>query len=173
MDEDAFEKFHTSLGFAMRIVKHQSEDADKLIMATNHKKIDRETAVFLNNVANLQLEYEEQEGGIDMCLAMEKRVKKERIIGAMEYMKDEGKTEKDIIGKGAEKMQATVKIEGMMCGHCEANVKKAMEALPFVESAEVSHEKGTAVISLCGELDAKAVQDAVEAKDYTFVGISS
>ena len=83
------------------------------------------------------------------------------------------KTEKDIIGKGAEKMQATVKIEGMMCGHCEANVKKAMEALPFVESAEVSHEKGTAVLSLCGELDAKAVQDAVEAKDYTFVGISS
>lgn len=58
-------------------------------------------------MANLQLEYEEQEGGIDMCLAMEKRVKKERIIGAMEYMKDEGKTEKDIMDRIMEKYDVT------------------------------------------------------------------
>ena len=68
-------------------------------------------------------------------------------------------------------MKATVKIEGMMCGHCEAAVKKALEALPFVESAEASHEAGTAELALSGELDEQAVKAAVEAKDYTFLGI--
>ena len=68
-------------------------------------------------------------------------------------------------------MKATVKIEGMMCGHCEAAVKKALEALSFVESAEASHEAGTAVLALSGELDEQAVKAAVEAKDYTFLGI--
>ena len=68
-------------------------------------------------------------------------------------------------------MKATVKIEGMMCEHCEAAVKKALEALPFVESAEASHEAGTAVLVLSGELDEQAVKTAVEAKDYTFLGI--
>ena len=68
-------------------------------------------------------------------------------------------------------MTKTVKIQGMMCGHCEASVKKAMEALPFVESAEVSHDAGTAVLTLKGELDEQAVKAAVEAKDFTFAGI--
>ena len=68
-------------------------------------------------------------------------------------------------------MKKTVKIDGMMCGHCEASIKKAMEALDFVESAEVSHEAGTAVLTLCGEMDASAVKQAVESKDFTFVGI--
>ncbi len=68
-------------------------------------------------------------------------------------------------------MEKTVKIEGMMCGHCEATVKKALEKLPFVESAVVSHEKGTAVLTLSGELDEQAVKTAIEDKDFTFVGI--
>ena len=68
-------------------------------------------------------------------------------------------------------MEKTVKIEGMMCGHCEAAVKKALEQLDFVEEATASHEKGTAVIKLCGDLDEAAVKKAVEDKDYTFVGI--
>ena len=68
-------------------------------------------------------------------------------------------------------MEKTVKIEGMMCTHCEATVKKAMESLPFVASADVSHEKGTAVLTLSGELDEQAVKAAVEDKEYTFVGI--
>ena len=68
-------------------------------------------------------------------------------------------------------MKATVKIEGMMCGHCEATVKMALETLPFVESAEVSHVAGTAVLSLSGVLDEQAVKAAVEAKDFTFLGI--
>ena len=68
-------------------------------------------------------------------------------------------------------MTKTVKIQGMMCGHCEATVKKALEALPFVAGAEVSHDAGTAVLTLSGEIDEQAVKAAVEAKDFTFVGI--
>ena len=68
-------------------------------------------------------------------------------------------------------MKKTVKIQGMMCGHCEASVKKALEALPFVEEAVVSHDAGTAVITLSGEMDEGAVKAAVEARDFTFVGI--
>ena len=68
-------------------------------------------------------------------------------------------------------MTKTVKIKGMMCGHCEASVKKALEALPFVTEAVVSHEAGTAVITLSGELDEAAVKAAVEAKDFAFEGI--
>ncbi|MCR5567260.1 MAG: heavy metal translocating P-type ATPase [Clostridiales bacterium] len=68
-------------------------------------------------------------------------------------------------------MTKTVKIKGMMCGHCEATVKKALEALPFVEKAAVSHDAGTAVLTLKGEMDEAAVKAAVEAKDFTFEGI--
>ena len=68
-------------------------------------------------------------------------------------------------------MTKTVKIKGMMCGHCEATVKKALEALPFVAEAVVSHDAGTAVLTLNGDLDEAAVKAAVEAKDFTFEGI--
>ena len=68
-------------------------------------------------------------------------------------------------------MKTTVRIKGMMCGHCEATVKKALEALPFVESAEVSHDAGTAVLTLSGALDEQKVKAAVEEKDFTFLGI--
>ena len=70
-------------------------------------------------------------------------------------------------------MKATVSIEGMMCEHCEATVKKTLEAFPFVESAEVSHVSGTAVLTLAGALDEEAVKTAVEGKDYTFLGIEA
>ena len=68
-------------------------------------------------------------------------------------------------------MKETVKIRGMMCEHCENTVKKALEALPGVEKAEVSHETGTAVLSLSGEVDEETVRKAVEDKDYEFLGI--
>lgn len=60
----------------------------------------------------------------------------------------------------------TMKIEGMMCGHCEARVKKALEALPGVESAEVSHEKGEALVHLSGQESDEALKKAVEEQDY-------
>ena len=68
-------------------------------------------------------------------------------------------------------MKKTVKIQGMMCGHCEATVKKALEALPFVEEAAVSHDAGTAVLTLSGDFDEAAVKAAVESKDFTFAGV--
>ena len=75
--------------------------------------------------------------------------------------------------KQHEAARATVRIEGMMCEHCEATVKKALEALPFVASAEVSHEAGTAALLLSGEADEQAVKAAVEAEDYTFLGFEN
>ena len=68
-------------------------------------------------------------------------------------------------------MEVTMKIEGMMCGHCEAAVKKALEAIPTVVSAEVSHEKGTAVVKLSGETPKDILKKAVEDKDYKVVSI--
>ena len=68
-------------------------------------------------------------------------------------------------------MEKTMKIEGMMCGHCEARVKKALEALPEVQAADVSHEKGTAVVTLSGALADETLKKAVEDQDYKVLGI--
>ena len=68
-------------------------------------------------------------------------------------------------------MTKTIHIEGMMCAHCEATVKKALEALDGVASAAVSHEAGTAVVTLTAPVENAALQQAVEAKDYTVTGI--
>lgn len=69
-------------------------------------------------------------------------------------------------------MTKTMNIEGMMCGHCEAAVKKALEDLPQVDSAEVSHESGTAVVTISGELSDDVLRKTVEDKDYTVTGIA-
>ena len=68
-------------------------------------------------------------------------------------------------------MNKTIKIEGMMCGHCEATVKKALEALDGVSAAEVSHTAGTAVVTLDKPVDDTVLKKAVEDKDYTVTGI--
>ena len=68
-------------------------------------------------------------------------------------------------------MTKTMKIEGMMCGHCEAAVKKALEAVAGVEAAEVSHEAGTAVVTLNAEVADDVLKKAVEDKDYKVTGI--
>lgn len=68
-------------------------------------------------------------------------------------------------------MTKTMKIEGMMCGHCEATVKKALEALEQVETAEVSHEAGTAVVTLKSDISDDVLKKTVEDKDYKVLGI--
>ena len=73
--------------------------------------------------------------------------------------------------KGEVVMTKTIHIEGMMCAHCEATVKKALEALDGVESAAVSHEAGTAVVTMTAPVADDALRDAVQAKDYTVTGI--
>ena len=70
-------------------------------------------------------------------------------------------------------MQKTMKIEGMMCGHCEARVKKCLEALQEVKEAVVSHEAGTAVVTLNTEVSDEILKKAVEEQDYTVVSIES
>ena len=70
-----------------------------------------------------------------------------------------------------EKMEKTMKIEGMMCGHCEARVKKCLEAIEQVDSAAVSHEEGTAIVTLSGAVEDEVLKKAVEEQDYRVVEI--
>ncbi len=93
----------------------------------------------------------------------DKKKKKEVTISEIKQVLETNQEEKN--------MNKTLKIEGMMCGHCEATVKKALEALDGVSAAEVSHEKGTAVVTLSGEVADEVLRQAVEEKDYKVVGL--
>ena len=77
------------------------------------------------------------------------------------------KSEKEIV-----EMEKTMEIKGMMCGHCEARVKKCLEALEQVNEAVVSHEKGTALVKLNAELSDEVLKKTVEEQDYEVTGIS-
>lgn len=79
------------------------------------------------------------------------------------HQKEENKEEK--------KMEKTMKIEGMMCGHCEARVKKCLEGLDGVEQAVVSHESGTAVVTLSAQVADEVLKKAVEDQDYQVLAI--
>ena len=68
-------------------------------------------------------------------------------------------------------MKKTLKVEGMMCGHCEARVKKALEALPEVTEAVVSHETGTAIVTLNADVADDVLKKAVEDQDYPVTDI--
>ncbi len=80
--------------------------------------------------------------------------------------------EAELKTKGEPNMTKTMKIEGMMCPHCEAAVKKALEALDGVDAAEVSHEKGTAIVSMTTAVPDDILKNAVEEKDYTVLEIA-
>ncbi len=84
---------------------------------------------------------------------------------------DEFSSDADGQGKEETTMTKTMKIEGMMCGHCEKRVKKALEALDGVESAAVSHEAGTAIVTLSSSVADDVLKKAVEDQDYTVKGI--
>lgn len=85
----------------------------------------------------------------------------------------DAKRDKKIKAKRKEEktMEKTMKIEGMMCGHCEARVKKCLEALPEVDEAVVSHENGTAVVKLNGEIDDSVLKKTVEDQDYKVISV--
>lgn len=78
MDDEEFAKFHTGLGFALDLIKHQKKGAEEAVKRLRDRKIDRETAVFLNNAMELKLEYQEANGGINMIEAF--RLKEEKDI---------------------------------------------------------------------------------------------
>ena len=69
------------------------------------------------------------------------------------------------------KMTKTIHIEGMMCGHCEAHVKKALEAIDGVAEAQASHEKGTAVVTLTADVADDVLTKAVEEQDYKVISV--
>jgi Cu2+-exporting ATPase len=73
--------------------------------------------------------------------------------------------------KEEKEMKKTMTIEGMMCGHCEARVKKTLENLPQVDAAEVSHEAGTAIVTLNADVDNAVLKEAVEAQDYKVISV--
>lgn len=72
--------------------------------------------------------------------------------------------------KGGEMMEKTIKVEGMMCPHCEASVKSALEEIPGVEQASASHEAGEAVVTLSADVSDETLKNAIEAKGYKVVG---
>ena len=73
--------------------------------------------------------------------------------------------------KTSEEKRIILRIDGMMCQHCEAAVKKALEKLDFVTEAEASHEKGTAIVTLCGDPNEAAMRKAIEDEDYELLEI--
>ena len=81
------------------------------------------------------------------------------------------KKEKKRAKKEDKTMKKIMHIEGMMCGHCEAAVKKALEALPQVDEAVVSHEAGTAELTLNAEITDDVLKKTVEDKDYTVTSV--
>jgi len=89
---------------------------------------------------------------------------------AAEAIKDTIDTSEDAI-KEENTMTKTLKVEGMMCVHCEARVKKALEALPGVESAAADHDAGTAVVTLSAPVEDDVLRAAVEAQDYKVLGV--
>ena len=94
------------------------------------------------------------------------------LINVHDSRKDKSRKQKTLNKQEEVKeMKKTMKIEGMMCVRCEAHVKKALEALAEVESAEVSHEAGTAVVTLAQEAADEVLKAAVEEDGYTVLSI--
>ena len=69
-------------------------------------------------------------------------------------------------------MNKIIEVKGMMCGHCEARVKKALESVDGVSGAVVSHEKNEAVVTLAKEVDDEVLKKAVEEQDYKVIAIN-
>ena len=79
--------------------------------------------------------------------------------------------EMDEVKESEETMKKVMHIEGIMCGHCEARIKSALEAVEGVEHAEVSHTKGTAVVKLSADVSDEVLTKAVEDQDYKVVSV--
>ncbi len=94
-----------------------------------------------------------------------------KMYDASKDKKLKAKKEKERSKKEDKTMKKIMHIEGMMCGHCEAAVKKALEALPQVDEAVVSHETGTAELTLNAEIADDVLKKTVEDKDYTVTSV--
>ncbi len=96
------------------------------------------------------------------------------VLNALRLYKSEKETKiekRKIKRKEENKMQKTIKIEGMMCSHCENTIKKALENLDGVENANVNHESGTATVKLTKEISDETLKTTIENKDYKVIEI--
>ena len=95
----------------------------------------------------------------------DRKIKPVENIAIVAMQNHQDKENEEMFGKN----KTTMKIEGMMCGHCEARVKQALEAVEGVEKADVSHEKGVAVVTMKGDVSADTLNEAVEAQGYKVI----
>ena len=107
LDDSEFDKFHTEVGFALKALKHQDKDIDSVIEEQKHKKVSPETAFFLKAAANLDLDLEVENGGIDMCKSLERRSQKDKVIASIETYREVGTPEDDIIKRIMERFNVT------------------------------------------------------------------
>jgi len=106
--------------------------------------------------------------------ARDKRLREPVLLPDQIMQEDSGLPEEmmDAADREESDMEKTIRIEGMMCPHCEASVKKALESVEGVSEAKVSHEKGTAIVSLTTAVPDDVLKNAVEEKDYTVLEIA-
>ncbi|MGI6117128.1 MAG: heavy metal translocating P-type ATPase [Bilifractor sp.] len=102
--------------------------------------------------------------------ARKSRAEKPALHAILEELENQNRIRKE---REESEMTKTMNIKGMMCEHCEATVKKALEKIDGVSSAEVSHEKGTAVVTMTEDVDDAVLKQAVEDKDYEVESISA
>ena len=107
MSDIDLEKFNTEFGLAMKVLKYQKAGAVEVIQATNHEMIDRETAVFLNRVANLDSVFDEKENQMDMCKAMKDNNRKMEVTGAIKLMRRQGASDDVMITELMETFSVT------------------------------------------------------------------
>ena len=99
------------------------------------------------------------------------KLKNMRIVPTLNGVTKDNTYEMNNTEKEKNTMKKEMKIEGMMCMHCEAAVKKALEAVEGVSSAQVSHEKGTAVVELAADVQDSDLVKAVEDKEYKVLSV--
>lgn len=118
VDEKDFDlKFSTGLGLAFNAIKHSQGNAVDILMNSNHRKIDRASAVFIKEVLNFDLEFSEpeEEGEVDMCKAVEDYTLKTKVLALIDYLTGEGNTKEEIIKKIVSKYSVTPEyVEGLM-----------------------------------------------------------
>lgn len=108
MEDEEFAKFHTDLGFAMNALKYQRDKRITDVFLSTTKRIDKNTAEFVNRVANLGLEYvDDGKGGYDVCRGMEENNKMREVSGAIKVLRATGTEDKDIIDKIVENFNVT------------------------------------------------------------------
>ena len=107
MSDSDLRSSNTKPGLALKVLKYQKAGAIEVIQATNHEMIDRETAVFLNRVANLELVFDEKENQMKMCKAMEDYRKKSEVTGAITILRRRGVSDDSIITEVRETFSVT------------------------------------------------------------------